>query len=50
MVALQALWYNFARTNSAVKVGAAMAAGLSKTLWEMDDIVRLAEESEANAQ
>jgi IS1 family transposase len=43
MVALYTVWYNFARINSAVKCAPAMAAGLSTTLWEMDDIVRLVE-------
>ncbi|MGB6491462.1 MAG: IS1 family transposase, partial [Methylovirgula sp.] len=43
MVALYAVWYNFARINSAVRVAPAMAAGLSERLWGMADIVRLVE-------
>ena len=41
MVALYTVWYNFARINSAVKMAPAMAAGVSKTLWTMDNIVAL---------
>ncbi len=43
MVELYTVWYNFVRINSAVKIAPAMAAGLSSTLWEMDDLVRLVE-------
>lgn len=46
MCALYTVWYNFARINSAVKMSPAMAAGLSKTLWDVADIVKLVEESE----
>jgi IS1 family transposase len=46
MVALYTVWYNYARINSAVKMAPAMAAGLSKTLWDMADIVRLVDEFE----
>lgn len=49
MCALYTVWYNFARINSAVKMSPAMAAGLSKTLWDVADIVRLIEEYEATA-
>jgi hypothetical protein len=35
------VWYNFVRINSAVKMSPAMAAGVSKTLWTMADIVGL---------
>ena len=41
MVALYAVWYNFARINSAVKMAPAMAAGISDRLWDMADIVKL---------
>ncbi len=40
-------WYNFARINSAVKMAPAMVAGLSKTLWDVADIVKLVENYEA---
>lgn len=41
MVALYTCWYNFARVNSSVRMSPAMACGLSKTLWDVADIVRL---------
>jgi IS1 family transposase len=41
MVALYTVFYNFARINQAVKMAPAMAAGVSKTLWSMDNIVAL---------
>lgn len=41
MVALYTVWYNFARINKAVKMAPAMAAGISKPLWTMDNIVGL---------
>ena len=46
MVALYTVWYNFVRINSAVKMAPAMAAGISSTLWEMDDLVRMVDEHE----
>jgi hypothetical protein len=39
--ALYTVWYNFVRFNQAVKMPPAMAAGVSKTLWSMDNIVAL---------
>ena len=47
MVALYAVWYNFARINSAVKMAPAMAAGISERLWDMADIVKLIDLTEA---
>lgn len=46
MVALYTVWYNYARTNSAVRMSPAMAAGLSDTLWSMEDIVGLIDAAE----
>lgn len=46
MVALYTVWYNFARINSAVRMSPAMAAGLSETLWDIGDIVKLVEAME----
>lgn len=43
MVALYTTWYNFARVNSAVRMSPAMAAGLTDTLWDIADIVKLIE-------
>lgn len=41
MVALYTVWYNFVRMNSAVRMSPAMAAGVSKSLMTMSDIVAL---------
>jgi IS1 family transposase len=49
MVALYTVWYNFARINSTVRVAPAMAAGISNTLWDVADIVRLVEAMEMKA-
>lgn len=45
MVALYAVWYNFARINSAVRMTPAMAAGLTSRLWDMADIVKLIDDT-----
>ncbi len=41
MVALYNTWYNFARQHKTLRCSPAMAAGLSTTLWSMDDVVAL---------
>jgi len=41
MVALYTVWYNFVRTNSAVRMPPAMAAGIATSPMEMADIVAL---------
>lgn len=46
MVALYAVWYNYARINAAVRMAPAMAAGISDRLWDVADIVRLVENLE----
>ncbi|MCO5080705.1 MAG: IS1 family transposase [Rhizobiaceae bacterium] len=38
MVALYTVWYNFIRVHKTLKMSPAMAAGVSKTLWSMDDL------------
>ena len=45
MVALYTVWYNYARINSAVRMAPAMAAGISDTLWDMGDIVKLIDDA-----
>ena len=50
MVALYTCWYNFARINSAVRMSPAMAAGLSQTLWDIGDIVKLIEANETTGE
>ena len=44
MVALYTLWYNFIRIHKSLKVTPAMVAGLSKTVWVMEDLVRIMDE------
>jgi hypothetical protein len=41
MVALYALWYNFARIHKTVRMSPAMAEGIEKRLWSMEDVVEL---------
>jgi IS1 family transposase len=41
MVALYFTHYNFARIHKTLKASPAMAAGISKTLWSVEDIVKL---------
>jgi IS1 family transposase len=41
MVALYTTWYNFVRIHKTLKCSPAMAAGSSKTLWSMEDVVAL---------
>jgi hypothetical protein len=42
MVALYTVWYNFVKQHKALKgTTPAMAAGVSKRLWDMADIVAL---------
>ena len=47
IVVLYTCWHNFARINSAMRMSPAMASGLSDRLLDIDDIVKLVEESEA---
>jgi hypothetical protein len=46
MVALYALWYNFARIHKTLRTNPAMAAGIETRLWLMEDVIRLIEERE----
>jgi len=41
MVALYTCWYNFVRQHKTLRCSPAMAAGLSVTLWSMEDVVAL---------
>lgn len=45
-VALHVMFYNFTRIHSTLRVSPAMAAGVSKRLWDMSDIVALADARE----
>ena len=44
MVALYTVWYNFIRIHKTLRVTPAMEAGLSKTVWDMDNLVRIMDE------
>jgi IS1 family transposase len=46
-MALHFLYYNFVRVHQALKMSPAMAAGVSKRLWEMKDVVDMLEAWEA---
>lgn len=46
MVALYAVWYNFVRIHKTLRVTPAMEAGLTDTLWSMDDVVALMDAAE----
>lgn len=50
IVSLYAVWYNFVRCNSAVRMAPAMAAGVSNRLWEMSDIVKLIDAAEGQTK
>lgn len=41
MVALYTVWYNFIRIHKTLKTSPAMAAGVSQTLWSMDDLCEM---------
>ena len=44
MVALYTVWYNFIRIHKTLRVTPAMEAGLSETIWDMEDLVRIMNE------
>jgi hypothetical protein len=48
-VALFAMYYNFVRVHKTLRVTPAMAANVTKRLWEMSDIVDVLEAWEAKA-
>ena len=48
MVALYTVWYNFIRIHKTLRVTPAMEAGLSKTVWDMEDLVRIMDEGAVN--
>lgn len=45
MVSLYTVFHNFVRIHKTLRCTPAMAAGLSKTLWSMDDIVKLIDDA-----
>ena len=46
-ISLYFMFYNFCEINKSLRVTPAMAAGVSKTLWEISDIVALIPEEAA---
>jgi IS1 family transposase len=46
-MALHFLYYNFVRTHQTLRMSPAMAAGVTKRLWEMSDVVSMLEAWEA---
>jgi hypothetical protein len=48
-MALHFLYYNFVRVHKTLRVTRAMAAGITKRLWEMSDVVDVLEAWEAAA-
>jgi hypothetical protein len=46
-ISLHAMFYNFVRVHQTLKMTPAMAAGVTKRLWEMTDIVDLIDAWEA---
>ncbi len=48
-VALHFMYYNFCQIHRTLKVTPAMEAGITKRLWDIEDIVKLLEEKELNS-
>lgn len=47
MMSLYFMHYNFVRIHQTLKITPAMAAGVTKKLWEMSDLVQVLEDWEA---
>ena len=43
MVAIHAVYYNFARIHKTLRITPAMAAGLTDRVWSLEEIVHLAD-------
>jgi hypothetical protein len=48
MVALYAVWYNFARIHKTLQCTPAMKAEVTERLWSVEDIVRIVDEWEVS--
>jgi IS1 family transposase len=48
VVALHMMYYNFVRIHQSLRITPAMAAGVTDTLWSLEDIVRVVDEWEAS--
>jgi len=44
MVALYALWYNFVRVHKTLRVSPAMAAGIDRRLWSVENVLAMIDE------
>jgi hypothetical protein len=49
-IALHTMFYNFVRIHQTLKTTPAMAAGVTKRLWEMSDVVEMLEAWEATQE
>lgn len=49
-VSLHFMFYNFCRVHRSLRVTPAMEAGVSSTIWEIEDIVRLLERAEETGE
>ena len=49
-LALYFVYYNFVRVHKTLECSPAMAAGVSDTLWEMEDIVKLVDARETRVK
>ncbi len=49
MMAIYFMHYNFVRIHQTLKITPAMAAGVTKRLWEMSDVVDVLETWEASS-
>ena len=47
LMALHFLYYNFVRVHKTLRMSPAMAAGVTKRLWEIGDVVKVLENWEA---
>jgi IS1 family transposase len=47
MVALYTVWYNFVKMHKTLKMTPALAAGVTDTLWSMEDLAALVEDFDA---
>ena len=50
MMAIYFMHYNFVRIHQTLRVTPAMAAGVTGTLWEMSDLVKVLEDWEAKRE
>lgn len=49
-LALYFVWFNFCRQHAKHRLSPAMAAGIAKTLWSMEDVVRMIDDMEPKTE